>query len=652
MTSEAYTQYTQALKLGQKYYRSAVGTGKYPYPTVLDEIMDGPAAGRREMGFVNVPADRIAGTKSAGRSPALAGNFMPLLGVGSEFATKWMRLCDAHLSDTGIRDPIQCYEYLGRFYVEEGNKRASVLLSYGAPFVPAYVTRLVPRYSEDPAVQIYYEFMEFYDRAGLYGVDFTRPGSYDRLQAALGMEPDRIWSEEERASFESGFSRFRELFRKENAEGLDVTPADALLIWLQVFPFSDLKDKPAAELAKSLSSIWPDIRALRSDPIELRTEPDTAEKGAGAVVPRLLSLGHTEQIKAAFIYAFDPRQSIWTRDHVRGREYLESVLGERLTAKDYSAEGRAYYETMEAAVADGANLIFATTPPMIAACRRVAAQHPEVKVLCCALSLPYTGVRMYYSRIYEVKFITGAIAGAMAASDRIGYIANYPIVGVPAGINAFALGARLTNPRARVKLLWSCLPGNPVRDFLHDGITVISNRDAVNNQRSFWDLEWGTYFLEKDGTYRPLACPVWDWGKLYERMVRNILDGAWEKNAGGKAINYWWGIDSGVIDVELSDALPEGMRTLAGILKNGLAEGSLDPFRTPLCDQHGTLRCDGSHGFSPEELMTMDWLCDTVDGEIPEFGALMPRSQELVRHLGLHRDTIPPEKAGEEQLKK
>ena len=50
----------------------------------------------------------------------------------TEFAAKWAGLCAAHLSDEGIRDPIKCYEYLGNFYVQEGNKRVSVLKSYEA----------------------------------------------------------------------------------------------------------------------------------------------------------------------------------------------------------------------------------------------------------------------------------------------------------------------------------------------------------------------------------------------------------------------------------------------------------------------------------------------------------------------------------------
>ena len=130
--TEAIQQYEAALKLGQKYYHDAIRRSHYPYPLVLDEILDEhTVAGRAELGIINIPSDLIIGTKSAGRTAALAGNFMPLLNASSEFAGKWITLCEAHLSDEGIRDPIECFEYLGRFYIQEGNKRASVLMSFG-----------------------------------------------------------------------------------------------------------------------------------------------------------------------------------------------------------------------------------------------------------------------------------------------------------------------------------------------------------------------------------------------------------------------------------------------------------------------------------------------------------------------------------------
>ena len=142
---EVLDQYHKALKLGEKNHKECVVRGRYPYPQVLDEILDDSmVAGRMDLGVIEIPMDQIVGTKTEGRKMAFAANFMPLLPPDSEFATKWMRLCEAHLGDEGIRDPIRCYEYLGRFYVQEGNKRVSVLKSYDAPTIPGYVTRLVP----------------------------------------------------------------------------------------------------------------------------------------------------------------------------------------------------------------------------------------------------------------------------------------------------------------------------------------------------------------------------------------------------------------------------------------------------------------------------------------------------------------------------
>lgn len=42
--------------------------------------------------------------------------------------------------------------------------------------------------------------------------------------------------------------------------------------------------------------------------------------------------------------------------------------------------------------------------------------------------------------------------------------------------------------------------------------------------------------------------------------------------------------------------------------------------------------------------MKMDWFCDNVDGKLPSFESLLPKSQSLVRLLGVYRKYIPPEK--------
>ena len=215
---------------------------------------------------------------------------------------------------------------------------------------------------------------------------------------------------------------------------------------------------------------------------------------------------------------------------------------------------------------------------------------------------------------------------------------------MPTGINAFALGAQLTNPRAKVLLRWSCLPGNHIEEFRQKDIHVISNKDAPTPDKLHQDFGgYGTYVMEDDGSLVPLASPFWRWGRFYEHVVRSILAGTWEDNE-GMAVNYWWGVRSGVIDVALSEKLPEGLRLLVDMLRRGLRDGSIEVFRRHLVAQDGRVINDGSRSLGMNELLHMDWLCENVEGSIPPFEALLPYAQPTVRELGIYRDSIPMEK--------
>ena len=139
--------YQKALKQGRKAHRESVHQGKYPYLQALDDILEGTmVAGQVDLGVIEIPIEKVVGTKTSGRTNSFSADFLPLLGENTEFAMKWRKLCAAHLGDEGIRDPIRCYEYLGRFYVQEGNKRVSVLKYFVASTIPGYVIRVLPNY--------------------------------------------------------------------------------------------------------------------------------------------------------------------------------------------------------------------------------------------------------------------------------------------------------------------------------------------------------------------------------------------------------------------------------------------------------------------------------------------------------------------------
>ena len=634
---EAMEEYAKALKLGQKEVRECQARGRSVNPAVLHQLVGDIAADRSiSVGLVEVPANRIVGTKTAGRISAFSPGFLPLLGKDSEFALKWIELCAAHLSE-GIRDPVVCYEYYGNFYIQEGNKRVSVLKYFESPRISCMVHRVMPEPSEEPRYKAYQEFLEFFKCTKMYDVQFTAPGCYARLCKAVGIPMGEQWKTEDIRRFRAYFQYFRDAFNALGGQELTVSPEHALLVFLEVYEYADLGKFSASELKDRLQKTWKNIEARTYEKPAVKTEPPTGANPA-KLLTRMIGVDH---LNVAFVHNRTAAASPWTRGHEAGRAYLEEKLGRSVTCRSYfgadtSERGESI---LKEAIKDGADVIFTTTPLLIAPSLKVSIEYPKVRILNCALHMPYSTVRTYYPRVYEAKFITGAIAGAMAKNGRIGYVGTYPIHGEPAAINAFALGAQLTNPRATIELKWSCLKGNPTKELLSSGIRVISNRDAPDANRIYTD--YGTYFYNEEGRAVALGTPVWKWGKFYEQVVESIADGSWSSNKSKQAVNYWWGINSEVIDVAITAEVPEGLRYLAELLRGGLRQGKLDPFLRPIRDQAGNLRSDGLTGFTPDELIHMDWLCENVVGHIPTIDEVIPASRATVQLLGVFQEDVP-----------
>ena len=637
----ASEEFNRALKLGQKEYKEAAAAGKPMHPLVLDEILgEDRTESVVDVGLVEIPAERIIGVKAAGRVTAFSASFRPLLDQKTEFGTKWINLCEAHLDETGITDPIQCFEYLGNFYVQEGNKRVSVLRHFESPRIPGYVKRVLPARTEEPRIVAYYEFLEYYKDSKLYQPQFRRPGDYGKFLKYVGKKSGESWTEEERRTFRAYFHYFTDAFVAVGKPA-DLIPEEALLLWLELYPYQDLGELSAAELKKSVAALWEDmVTSSKEESVKLQTKAD--DKGKSSLVSRVISA--LEQLEVAFVHQMSPSSS-WVLGHEKGREHIENVFGEKIKVRSYydASTPEQAEALIEQAVEEGAQVVFTTAPPLRRETLKAAVKYPKIRFFNCSVDQHYSSIRSYYGRLYEAKFVTGAIAGAMVNNDRIGYVASYPILGELASINAFALGAQMTNPRAQIELKWSCVEGTPLADFFADGIRIVSNREAPTESKMFLDFcNYGTYLMTDRSGLIPLGTPVWGWGQFYEYAIKTILSGGMQKEKGSAtALNYWFGLDSGVIGLNLSDKLPQGVRQMANMLTAAIKHGYIDPFERVITAQDGSIKNDGTAGFTSEQILHMDWLCENVIGSIPSFDEILPVSRKMVKELGIYRDKIP-----------
>lgn len=635
--------YTKALRMAKASYRRAVSQGAYPYLPALDDMIDNSQVRTEEpLGLVSIPLDQIAGTKTAGRRQSFASDFMPLMPENSEFAQKWDGVVKYHLSQ-GVGDPIIAYEYMNQFYVLEGNKRVSVLKYFHADSIEGTVTRLVPHETDTKENRIYYEFMDFYRESQINYLRFTDTGSFPKLQEAVGKKPGEKWTDDEKIDFKSFYTQFSEIFRTKKGESLGITAADGLLFYLSLYPYDTVKGKSREQLRLDIDKLWENLPILSE---ESRTNASVvfrpSEEPGEGIFTRFFKLNKVKQLKVAFIHDKPSEISGWTYMHELGRMDLEHTFGDRIRTeahflKDADTD---ISELLEETIAAGNHIIFTANSRFLAASLKASIEHPEAKILNCSLGQPYRTLRTYYGRLYEAKFLCGMIAGAMTPNDKIAYQAPLPNYGSIADINAFTLGARMTNPRAQVYLHWaSQTDAESFHSLLRrEEITVISDNDMITPASK--ERAYGLY-TTADGYMKRLATPMWNWGKFYERILRDFLQGSWDtvREAREKpAINYWWGISGGIIDLIMSDDLPHGITTLVNMVRGQMYADYFNPFWGTFVRQDHTLVGQKDQGLSPEEIIMMDYLVEGVNGSIPDRRELTDAARERIEL----QDTLTP----------
>lgn len=630
----AFEEYNKAYKLGKKEYQLRLLKGQCPTLEVLDDIL--PSRGSYSevpLGLVQIPSSQIVGTKTGGRSSAFAANFMPILKAGTEFSMKWNALCKSH-EEEGIREPIKAYEYMNRFYVLEGNKRVSVLKYFDVVSIPGVVTRIVPRRTGEKENNIYYEFMDFYELSKINYIWFSEEGSFVELQKEVGKQPGEEWTDDEKLMFSSIYTRFLTEYEANGGGRLHCTAGDAFLAFIKVQDYESLDQLTTSEMKTLVQKSWEEFVLLQEEEeVDLKMDPTEKEV---SLLSKLLS-GSTQKIKAAFIYAKSPTTSAWTYSHELGRFHLEQKFPKELTTVCYeNVTVDTIEDTIEDAIEKGCNLIFTTTPSFAQASVKAAIGHEKVRIMNCSLNTSHRYIRTYYARMHEAKFLMGAIAGAMAKNDKLAYVADYPIFGTIANINAFALGAKMINPRAQVYLEWSAKKNtDALWNLKNSDASVISGKDMVIPEAA---SRYFGIFEMADGYPRNLAMPIWQWGIFYEKLIRTILEGKWKYDddpSNVKAINYWWGMSAGVVDVICSQNLPVGTKRLVELLKETICRGEFNPFSGILYSQNGVVQDHPYDTLSPEAIVEMDWLADNIIGTIPKEEELEDTSKDIILQQGL-----------------
>lgn len=334
-----------------------------------------------------------------------------------------------------------------------------------------------------------------------------------------------------------------------------------------------------------------------------------------------------DKVKVGFVYIGTGGDKGYTYAHDQGKKYVEEKLGDKvevLFQENVSDADNSSVAVMQSFIDQGCSIIFATSYGYMDYMFDLAADYPDVKFLHCSGYKSSDNMLNYFGRIYQPRYLSGIVAGMKTETNKIGYVAAFPIPEVIRGINAFTLGVRSVNPDATVEVVWTSTWYDPATEkqaavaLLDNNCDVIAqHQDTTGPQQAAQDRgKWAIGYncdTSDVATKAYLTAPVWNWGPYYAEQVQKVLDGTW------KSENYWGGINDGIVALApLTANAPEGAQAKVDAASAKIKSGEFKVFQGPLKDQNGDVKVPEGSEMTDEEMLSVNWFVEGVIGTIPQ----------------------------------
>ncbi|MBC8061412.1 MAG: BMP family ABC transporter substrate-binding protein [Clostridiaceae bacterium] len=350
----------------------------------------------------------------------------------------------------------------------------------------------------------------------------------------------------------------------------------------------------------------------------------TEDKSSSGTTPT------TKKVKVGFLYVGPVGDGGYTYAHDQGRLYLEKQLGDKVDAKTFKEnikEDTAEVDkACEEMINNGVTVIVGTSFGFMEGMDKSAKKHLDVKYMHCSGYMTAPNMSNYFGRDYQVRYLSGIVAGMKTKSNKIGYVAAMNIPECVRGINAFTLGVQSVNKDAVVKVTWTNTWYDPAKEkeaakaLLAQGVDVITqHQDTTGPQiaaeeKGVWSIGYNSD-MSKAAPSAYMTAPIWNWGPYYVDQVQKVIAGTW------KSESYWGAMEADnaksiIFLAPLTKIAPEGAQAKVDAAKADIISGKNKVFVGPIYDNAGVLKVKEGEVMTDEKMLGFDWFVKGIEGKV------------------------------------
>ena len=330
-----------------------------------------------------------------------------------------------------------------------------------------------------------------------------------------------------------------------------------------------------------------------------------------------------DPVKVGFVYVGPVGDHGWTYRHDIGRQQVEEAFGDKV--KTSYVESVKYGPDAERVIrmlAETNDIVFATSFGYMEPMLKVAKEFPNVYFEHATGYKQADNMSSYGLRLYQARHVQGIIAGMMTKTNKICYVAAYPIPEVIREINTYYMGAKKMNPNVDIDIVWANNWDNPSKEADAANVVMAEGCDMVAQHtdspaplqaaQSQGKLGFGQASDQyKFAPKAQLTATIDNWGPYYVKKVGQVIAGTWQKE------NYFGDMDEGAVQMAPFTNMPDNVKMKAAEIKQAISDGKYFAFTGPIKDNTGKLQLKDGEVADDAHLNTMMYYVEGIDATVP-----------------------------------
>ena len=330
-----------------------------------------------------------------------------------------------------------------------------------------------------------------------------------------------------------------------------------------------------------------------------------------------------DPVKVGFVYVGPVGDHGWTYRHDIGRQQVEEAFGDKV--KTSYVESVKYGPDAERAIrmlAKSHDIVFATSFGYMEPMLKVAKEFPNVYFEHATGYKQADNMSSYGLRLYQARHVQGIIAGMMTKTNKICYVAAYPIPEVIREINTYYMGAKKMNPNVDIDIVWANTWYNPSKEadaanvMMAEGCDMVAQHTDSPAPLQAAQSQGKLGFGQASDQYKfapkaQLTATIDNWGPYYVKKVGQVIAGTWQKE------NYFGDMDEGAVQMAPFTNMPDNVKMKAAEIKQAISDGKYFAFTGPIKDNTGKLQLKDGEVADDAHLNTMMYYVEGIDATVP-----------------------------------